>query len=99
MNAAPAPWGREAQIRPSSVLASVPQNVTFDTDNTSITLNWLAPAVDGGSAITGYLLLYKSGVAPYPTVSGSGGGTNCAGRNQCPCFWLRVAEWLNAYFQ
>ena len=71
------PWSSEAQVIPTSNLASAVRDVTFDITNTSIELNWLAPTTDGGSSITGYLLLYKSGSTPYPTLSGA--GTDCTG--------------------
>ena len=62
-------FSAEAQVMPASNLASAPRSVTLSPAIDSLSLQWSAPAANGGSPITGYLILYKSQTTPYPALS------------------------------
>ena len=74
-------YSNEAAARPL-VVASAPRNLALMIQATAFTAGWQIPADDGGTAITHYVLVYKSGAFAFPVPSGAAcpGITNNANR-------------------
>ncbi|GAB3870442.1 peroxidase family protein [Terrabacter terrigena] len=63
------PEGTSNAVTPRG-LPGAPTGVTATAGNAQATVNWLAPASDGGSAVTSYTLVVRSGATVVRTVTG-----------------------------
>lgn len=74
-------------------LPGVPQSLVATPGNTQMTLSWAAPASDGNSAITDYVVQYKSGSTWIPFNDGVSTGTSAVvpGLTNGTAYSFRVA--------
>ena len=79
---------------PGSTAPGVPTGLTAVAGNGSATLTWTAPANDGGSSITGYLITPSGGGAPI-TLQGTGTSYTVTGLTNGVTYTFQVAA-INA---